>query len=56
VCGIGISLREETLINHGFGRVMTANVAGYHVLVNADVHDVKVIFVDEPITLDNLMR
>ena len=27
---------------------MNANIAEYHVPVNADVHDIKVIFVDEP--------
>ena len=27
---------------------MNANIAEYHVPVNADIHDIKVIFVDEP--------
>jgi xanthine dehydrogenase YagR molybdenum-binding subunit len=27
---------------------MNANIAEYHVPVNADVHDIRVIFVDEP--------
>ena len=48
VWGIGMALHEETLIDHKFGRVMNANIAEYHVPVNADVHDIKVIFVDEP--------
>jgi xanthine dehydrogenase YagR molybdenum-binding subunit len=48
VWGIGMALHEETLIDHHFGRVMNANIAEYHVPVNADVHDIKVIFVDEP--------
>ena len=48
VWGIGMALHEETLIDHKFGRIMNANIAEYHVPVNADVHDVKVIFVDEP--------
>jgi xanthine dehydrogenase YagR molybdenum-binding subunit len=48
VWGIGMALHEETLVDHAFGRVMNANIAEYHVPVNADVHDVKVIFVDEP--------
>jgi xanthine dehydrogenase YagR molybdenum-binding subunit len=47
VWGIGMALHEETLIDHRFGRVMNANIAEYHVPVNADVHDIKVIFVDE---------
>ena len=47
VWGIGMALHEETLIDHKFGRIMNANIAEYHVPVNADVHDIKVIFVDE---------
>jgi xanthine dehydrogenase YagR molybdenum-binding subunit len=48
VWGIGMALHEETLIDHRFGRIMNANIAEYHVPVNADVHDIQVIFVDEP--------
>ena len=48
VWGIGMALHEETLIDHKFGRVMNANIAEYHVPVHADVHDIKVIFVEEP--------
>ncbi len=55
VWGIGMALHEETLVDHHFGRVMNANIAEYHVPVNADVHDIKVIFVDEPDELVNPM-
>jgi xanthine dehydrogenase YagR molybdenum-binding subunit len=48
VWGIGMALHEETLFDHRFGRIMNANIAEYHVPVNADVHDIDVIFVDEP--------
>jgi len=48
VWGIGMALHEETLVDHNFGRVMNADIAEYHVPVNADVQDFKVIFVDEP--------
>ena len=48
VWGIGMALHEETLIDHTFGRIMNANIADYHVPVHADIHDIKVIFVDEP--------
>ena len=48
VWGIGMALHEETLIDHRFGRIINANIAEYHVPVNADVQDIKVIFVDEP--------
>ena len=53
VWGIGMALHEETLVDHRFGRVMNANIAEYHVPVNADVHDIEVIFVDEPDDLVN---
>jgi xanthine dehydrogenase YagR molybdenum-binding subunit len=53
VWGIGMALHEETLYDHRFGRVMNANIAEYHVPVNADVHDIKVIFVEEPDPLIN---
>jgi xanthine dehydrogenase YagR molybdenum-binding subunit len=48
VWGIGMALHEETLVDHRFGRIMNANLAEYHVPVNADVQDIEVIFVDEP--------
>lgn len=48
VWGIGMALHEETLIDHRFGRVTNANIAEYHIPVNADVHDIEVIFVNEP--------
>jgi xanthine dehydrogenase YagR molybdenum-binding subunit len=53
VWGIGMALHEETLIDHKLGRIMNANIAEYHVPANADVHDIKVIFVDEPDALIN---
>jgi xanthine dehydrogenase YagR molybdenum-binding subunit len=53
VWGIGMALHEETLIDHRFGRIMNANIAEYHVPVNADIHDIDIIFVDEPDELVN---
>lgn len=47
VWGIGMALTEETEIDHRYGRMMNANLAGYHLAVNADVHEVETIFVDE---------
>ena len=55
VWGIGMALHEETLIDHAFGRIMNADLAGYHVPVHADVHDIDVIFVEEPDDLVNPM-
>jgi xanthine dehydrogenase YagR molybdenum-binding subunit len=53
IWGIGMALHEETQIDHKFGRIMNANIAEYHVPVNADVHDIDVIFVDEQDTIVN---
>jgi xanthine dehydrogenase YagR molybdenum-binding subunit len=53
VWGIGMALHEETLVDHEFGRIMNANIAEYHVPVNADVHAIDVIFVDEPDAIIN---
>jgi xanthine dehydrogenase YagR molybdenum-binding subunit len=53
VWGIGVALHEETLIDHRFGRVMNANIAEYHIPVNADIQDIKVIFVEEQ---DNIVN
>lgn len=47
IWGLGMALHEETLIDPRMGRMMNANIAEYHVPVNADVHDIDVIFVDE---------
>jgi xanthine dehydrogenase YagR molybdenum-binding subunit len=47
VWGIGMALHEESLLDHALGRFMTHNLADYHVPVNADIHDIDVIFVEE---------
>ncbi|HRE80767.1 MAG TPA: xanthine dehydrogenase family protein molybdopterin-binding subunit [Opitutaceae bacterium] len=47
VWGISKALREETIIDHRYGRVMNANLAEYHTPVHADIHQLDVIFVEE---------
>ena len=47
VWGISQALHEETHSDHRLGRFMNHNIAEYHVPVNADIHDIDVIFVDE---------
>jgi xanthine dehydrogenase YagR molybdenum-binding subunit len=47
VGGIGMALHEESATDHRFGRFMAHNLADYHVPVNADVHAIDVIFVEE---------
>jgi xanthine dehydrogenase YagR molybdenum-binding subunit len=48
VMGIGMALHEEAVTDHRLGRLMNHNLAEYHVPAHADVHDVEVIFVDDP--------
>jgi xanthine dehydrogenase YagR molybdenum-binding subunit len=55
VWGIGMALHEETLVDHDLGRIMNANLGDYHVPVHADVHDIEVIFVEEPDGIVNPM-
>ena len=50
-----MALHEETVVDHAFGRVMNANIAEYHVPANADVQDIKIMFVDEPDSTVNPM-
>jgi xanthine dehydrogenase YagR molybdenum-binding subunit len=47
VWGIGMALEEKTLTDHTLGRFVNANLGEYHVPVNADIHDIDVIFVEE---------
>lgn len=47
VRGISYALHEESIMDHKLGRFINHNLAEYHVPVNADVHDIEVIFVEE---------
>jgi xanthine dehydrogenase YagR molybdenum-binding subunit len=47
VYGIGMALMEETQIDPHLGRYVNADLAEYHVPVNADVQSIDVSFVDE---------
>lgn len=47
VWGIGMALEEESILDHNFGRFMNHNLADYHIPVNADIHDIEVLFVEE---------
>ncbi|MDB4975691.1 MAG: Periplasmic aromatic aldehyde oxidoreductase, molybdenum binding subunit YagR, partial [Myxococcaceae bacterium] len=48
VWGMGMALHEQTLMDTELGRFMNHSLAEYHIPVQADVHDLDVIFVDEP--------
>lgn len=47
VWGISEALHEVTWSDHKLGRFMNHNLSEYHVAVNADIHDIEVIFIDE---------
>lgn len=47
VYGIGMAMMEQTVTDHNFGRIVNADLAEYHVPVNADVPAIDVFFVDE---------
>jgi xanthine dehydrogenase YagR molybdenum-binding subunit len=46
--GLSMALMEDTVRDHRYGAVVTNNLADYHVPVNADVHEIDVLFVEEP--------
>ncbi|TWR28939.1 xanthine dehydrogenase family protein molybdopterin-binding subunit [Mucilaginibacter pallidiroseus] len=47
VWGISKALREESVMDHRIGRFMNTNLGEYHTPVNADIHQLDVIFVEE---------
>lgn len=47
VWGIGMALHENTEVDHRYGRMMTTDLASYHVPSNADVHLIETTFVEE---------
>lgn len=53
VWGIGMALEEATEIDHRHGRIMNASLQHYHVPVNADIHAIETIFVEEEDTIVN---
>jgi xanthine dehydrogenase YagR molybdenum-binding subunit len=47
VWGISMALHEEGQFDHDIGRQMNHNFAEYHVPVNADIHEIDVLFIEE---------
>jgi len=47
VWGVGMALLEQTLVDPHTGRYLNADLAEYHVPVNADIGTIDTIFVDE---------
>ncbi|GGP12913.1 xanthine dehydrogenase family protein molybdopterin-binding subunit [Nonomuraea glycinis] len=48
IWAIGFTLSEHTLVDPNLGRIVTPNLSGYLVPVNADVPDIDVSFIDKP--------
>ena len=48
IFGIGMALMEQTIYDPNTARVLTDNLADYHVPVNLDVPQIDVLFVNEP--------
>ncbi|MBC7664221.1 MAG: xanthine dehydrogenase family protein molybdopterin-binding subunit, partial [Caulobacter sp.] len=47
IWGLGMALTEESVLDPRNGRFVNGNLAEYHVMVNADIGDIDVAFVDE---------
>jgi xanthine dehydrogenase YagR molybdenum-binding subunit len=52
VWGIGMSLMEEGVLDHRYGKYVNNSFGDYHVASNADVPQIEVIFIDkkDPVT------
>ncbi|WNC92354.1 xanthine dehydrogenase family protein molybdopterin-binding subunit [Paraburkholderia sp. FT54] len=48
VWGVGAALQEETSLDTRYGRFTNANLADYHVPVNADIGSLDITFIDRP--------
>jgi xanthine dehydrogenase YagR molybdenum-binding subunit len=48
VWGVGLALMEDTHVDPRNGRIMNANLADYHVPVNADIGEIDVSALDIP--------
>jgi xanthine dehydrogenase YagR molybdenum-binding subunit len=48
VWGVSFALFENSILDKGSGRIVNANLAEYHVPVNADIGQIDVNFVGEP--------
>ncbi|WOD16603.1 xanthine dehydrogenase family protein molybdopterin-binding subunit [Paraburkholderia kirstenboschensis] len=48
VWGVGAALQEETSLDTRYGRFTNANLAEYHVPVNADIGALDITFLDRP--------
>jgi xanthine dehydrogenase YagR molybdenum-binding subunit len=47
IWGVSFALHEHAVIDHRSGRILNANLADYHIPVNADVPSLEAIMIDE---------
>jgi xanthine dehydrogenase YagR molybdenum-binding subunit len=47
IWGVSFALHEEAITDHRSGRILNANLAEYHVPVNADVPQLEALMIDE---------
>src|SRR5271154_5929346 len=47
IWGLSFALHEEAVMDRRSGRTLNANLADYHIPVNADVPDMEALMVDE---------
>ncbi len=45
--GIGMALLEDTKVDHRYGKMMTTNLADYHIPANADILSIETDFIEE---------
>jgi xanthine dehydrogenase YagR molybdenum-binding subunit len=55
VWGVSLALQEHSILDRRTGRFVNANLAEYHVPVNADIGLLDVAFIDEPDTRFNVL-
>lgn len=53
IWGISKALHEESILDHQLGKYINPNLGEYHIPTHADIHQLDVIFVDEPDELIN---
>jgi xanthine dehydrogenase YagR molybdenum-binding subunit len=47
IWGLSFALHEEALMDHRSGRIVNADLAGYHVPVNADIVSLEALLIEE---------
>jgi xanthine dehydrogenase YagR molybdenum-binding subunit len=47
IWGVSFALHEQAVIDHRSGRIINANLAEYHIPVNADVPSLEALMIDE---------